>query len=400
MNQNNEKKDKNLILDIDEFTRNEEDLLAFSSKYKTNIYNEENINENDIEFRDVRKRLSGDSTSFSMSQEYSSVRGCNLKKINSTSKEEISYRSEEYSQTSKKFLEYQEKQRKMSSPIFYYFNGSDKYLSKNQKNTVDINNSQNFIKKESFFNNTEKKSSNANKSNQKNNKNNNNSNTTLLYQNKKEPSINNINNNIINNKNNRINNKKNLKHQKKLSLNMNQIDFNNMNYINGIQNNNFTTNNYFFNNNNYQQPIYNINYININNFKNNPVNNITRRKLSYNIEDGIINNYFNNILEMNNNTNPNEQMRIINIPQTQPNLNPILFSFNEEQENNYSLFNINRNNDTKFIPNSSKNEKKPFDKRKGDWLCPDCHNLNFAFRIVCNRCQLPKPTNWNKINGQ
>ena len=181
---------------------------------------------------------------------------------------------------------------------------------------------------------------------------------------------------------------------------MNQIDFNNMNYINGIQNNNFTTNNYFFNNNNYQQPIYNINYININNFKNNPVNNITRRKLSYNIEDGIINTYFNNILEMNNNTNPNEQMRIINIPQTQPNLNPILFSFNEEQENNYSLFNINRNNDTKFIPNSSKNEKKPFDKRKGDWLCPDCHNLNFAFRIVCNRCQLPKPTNWNKINGQ
>ena len=26
----------------------------------------------------------------------------------------------------------------------------------------------------------------------------------------------------------------------------------------------------------------------------------------------------------------------------------------------------------------------------GDWVCIKCKNLNFSFRVVCNRCQLPK----------
>mmetsp|Transcript_23376 Transcript_23376/g.61169 ORF Transcript_23376/g.61169 Transcript_23376/m.61169 type:complete len:197 (+) Transcript_23376:181-771(+) len=29
--------------------------------------------------------------------------------------------------------------------------------------------------------------------------------------------------------------------------------------------------------------------------------------------------------------------------------------------------------------------------RPGDWRCPSCNNHNFKFRVVCNRCQLPKP---------
>ncbi|MCQ2820960.1 MAG: zinc finger Ran-binding domain-containing protein [archaeon] len=29
-------------------------------------------------------------------------------------------------------------------------------------------------------------------------------------------------------------------------------------------------------------------------------------------------------------------------------------------------------------------------ERSGDWLCPKCENLNFAFRKYCNRCGLPK----------
>ena len=29
----------------------------------------------------------------------------------------------------------------------------------------------------------------------------------------------------------------------------------------------------------------------------------------------------------------------------------------------------------------------------GDWVCMKCKNLNFSFRVVCNRCQLPKPDN-------
>ena len=39
---------------------------------------------------------------------------------------------------------------------------------------------------------------------------------------------------------------------------------------------------------------------------------------------------------------------------------------------------------------SGERKKKPLVERKGDWQCPACHNLNFAFRQSCNRCKLPK----------
>ena len=51
------------------------------------------------------------------------------------------------------------------------------------------------------------------------------------------------------------------------------------------------------------------------------------------------------------------------------------------------LINKNRRDDF-FNPDDKK--KKPLIERKGDWLCPKCRNLNFAFRLICNRCQLPK----------
>ena len=37
-----------------------------------------------------------------------------------------------------------------------------------------------------------------------------------------------------------------------------------------------------------------------------------------------------------------------------------------------------------------KKKIKPFIERSGDWFCFNCKNLNFAFRLVCNRCHIPK----------
>ena len=41
------------------------------------------------------------------------------------------------------------------------------------------------------------------------------------------------------------------------------------------------------------------------------------------------------------------------------------------------------------VNNVSTNSKQ-FNERIGDWVCFNCKNLNFAFRTVCNRCQLKK----------
>lgn len=62
---------------------------------------------------------------------------------------------------------------------------------------------------------------------------------------------------------------------------------------------------------------------------------------------------------------------------------------------------IQRNNINGFI---DEKKKKPLIERKGDWSCPKCRNLNFAFRANCNRCQLSKNEadlikNFTMMNG-
>ena len=45
------------------------------------------------------------------------------------------------------------------------------------------------------------------------------------------------------------------------------------------------------------------------------------------------------------------------------------------------------------LQNQIKNQKNintKIKERKGDWICAQCGNLNFSFRLVCNRCQLVK----------
>jgi hypothetical protein len=38
-------------------------------------------------------------------------------------------------------------------------------------------------------------------------------------------------------------------------------------------------------------------------------------------------------------------------------------------------------------------KKKKLYERVGDWICIKCKNLNFSFRVICNRCELPKIEN-------
>ena len=43
-----------------------------------------------------------------------------------------------------------------------------------------------------------------------------------------------------------------------------------------------------------------------------------------------------------------------------------------------------------YFNNLYKKKSKPLTEREGDWICHNCKNLNFAFRVECNRCKLEK----------
>ena len=51
------------------------------------------------------------------------------------------------------------------------------------------------------------------------------------------------------------------------------------------------------------------------------------------------------------------------------------------------LSDIHKKNKDKDESNQSKKKNK---EQKADWVCPNCSNLNFGFRKICNRCQIPK----------
>ena len=354
--------------DSDESIKNEYNLLGFTSKYKTELYKEEDFteiknSEMNSEPKQSHKKLSYDSTSISYSQENNNLSEKGQKKRSDLTKDDIlSY--------NKGFFDISEKQRKMSSPLLNYFDGFDKHLSRSFKSTIDLQNSSNYMKKEDFFSSDNSINDFQNVNNEKieyktlaNSKGKNNEKTKRQKYNSKKLSFNsNINNNFNNN-----------------------IQFMNNNNINNFNNynNNYINNNLYFYNNNYaQNQIFNINYINLTNFPNN-TNMMNKRKMTYNSESNFIGNCFNNILYPNN-IHPQPNSNIIQLS-NQPKLNPILFSYNESQDK-YSNSNTNNKNS-----GNTKTVKKQLDIRKGDWKCPKCNNLNFAFRVVCNRCKLQKP---------
>ena len=61
-----------------------------------------------------------------------------------------------------------------------------------------------------------------------------------------------------------------------------------------------------------------------------------------------------------------------------------IYSKNENSKMNFRQFQLN----SSVMKQPKKH--KPFTEREGDWVCYKCKNLNFAFRVMCNRCHLAK----------
>ena len=74
--------------------------------------------------------------------------------------------------------------------------------------------------------------------------------------------------------------------------------------------------------------------------------------------------------------------------------------FNEIFHNNKRIERFNKYNFKNFIENknrfNNKKNKNILRGQKKDWICPFCKNLNYSFRIICNRCKIPK-TNMSKL---
>ena len=65
--------------------------------------------------------------------------------------------------------------------------------------------------------------------------------------------------------------------------------------------------------------------------------------------------------------------------------NRLFYGNGNESFNKYNFKNYVENKNR----TSHKKNKFPREK-KMDWVCPLCHNLNYAFRTICNRCKIPK----------
>ena len=74
--------------------------------------------------------------------------------------------------------------------------------------------------------------------------------------------------------------------------------------------------------------------------------------------------------------------------------NDINYSYSINNSNlliNYNYINpYNNLNNTHFPPRFNNINVKNFRDKSGDWICGYCKNLNFSFRKICNRCNIPK----------
>ena len=199
-------------------------------------------------------------------------------------------------------------------------------------------------------------------------------------ENKTSPSIQNINSNQNNINDENIGNEydygKNINNNfnNNNSYNNNNINNNNNNNVNNVNNNNNNVNNVNNNKNNNNNNNKNKNDNNDNN------NNLQEKNVILKEEDYIFEKFGKSGWECNNCNNFNFKSR------TKCNRCGI-------EKFPKLLSKIKKENEEKIL--NGERKKKPLIEREGDWLCSNCHNLNFAFRTFCNRCKLFKDNNNN-----
>ena len=93
-------------------------------------------------------------------------------------------------------------------------------------------------------------------------------------------------------------------------------------------------------------------------------------------------NYCNNGMLVNQLKNSNPLLSLIN-----QNYEFLPKNFNNKNNNNYFTLSSNYNNNIKKMNYNEYQKRKIYNKIKGnDWVCSFCKNLNYSFRVKCNRC--------------
>ena len=183
----------------------------------------------------------------------------------------------------------------------------------------------------------------------------------------------------------------------KMKINESQNNDNNPNSLyglslyqnyNGDSNINFDNTNFYLNSNQINGHYFNDNNPNnnivglINNSNPNNLNTINDYNMNNNIIDNINinNNDYYIPIEMRNKDINNYQDNLLSDKNDDQIFNNNVIKNSKKKK--YDNQKINNKKDTKL--------KKRFELRIGDWTCNKCNNLNFSFRIICNRCGLPK----------
>ncbi len=62
----------------------------------------------------------------------------------------------------------------------------------------------------------------------------------------------------------------------------------------------------------------------------------------------------------------------------------------EEIDNPFNESEVMREKKRRRTTEDKRKKRYSFEIREGDWGCKKCNNLNFSFRIKCNRCGVEK----------